>query len=418
MEKKILIGFLLTALIIVFIPVYAMGESARQEQALHRQQEEALERGAEIFASLCASCHGSQGQGLIGPPLRGSKQNRENLIKAITRGRETRSVPMPAWGAEDGGPLKKHQIDDLVFFVQNWNEHALGNAVAKHSAAHGQLPEEPVAQGKESFARAGCSFCHGGGGEGTNFAPPLAGRSREQIVKQVRQPRTPLMPAYTQQHLGDADLDRIVTFLLTLKAQQAAVPGAASPPAPSGGESQAITEGGRLFASAGCAGCHGPDGKGTAFAPAATGKSKDEITKQVRTPRGSMPAFPATVLGDSDLDKIIAFLSGLKTAPVAPSPTPTLPATPQLPAPTPLPTATSPQTTADGARLFASLGCGACHGPEGKGTAFAPAVAGKSRDVVTKQVRTPKGSMPPVPVAVLSDADLAKLATYLEGLPK
>lgn len=306
MEKKVLIGFLLTLVIIVFVPLYAVGEPARQERALHRQQEQALERGAETFASLCTSCHGPQGQGLIGPALQGTKLNKDALVKAVTRGRQTNRVPMPAWGAEDGGPLKKHQIEDVVFFIQNWDDRLLREAAGKHAAAV-HLPDDPVALGKQAFTTVGCSFCHGGGGEGTNFAPPLGGKTREQVVKQVRQPRTPLMPAFTQQHLSDANLEKIVTFLITLKAPPAPVP------TQTGSGDQAIAQGAQLFAQQGCGACHGPEGKGTAIAPSVVGKGREEIVKQVRTPKGAiMPPFAASVLSDENLDKIVAFITSLK----------------------------------------------------------------------------------------------------------
>ena len=310
MEKKILIGLLLTLVIVVFIPIYWIGEPARQERAVRRQQDQAMEMGAETFVALCANCHGPQGQGLIGPALKGTNLNKETLLKVIIRGRMTNRLPMPAWGTEDGGPLKKHQIDNLVLFIQNWDEHILETAVVKHEALV-PLPEEPVAIGKQMFTTVGCSFCHGGGGEGTNFAPPLAGATRERIVRQVRQPRTPLMPAYTAQHLSDANMEKVVSFLLTLKSPPPPTPSTATSGTPSA-EAQVITQGAQLFNSLGCGACHGPEGKGTAIGSNITGKSREEITKQMRTPKGTMPAFPANILSDADLDKLVAYIMSLK----------------------------------------------------------------------------------------------------------
>lgn len=325
MEKKILIGFLLTLVIIVFLPLYAIGEPARQERALHRQQEQALERGAETFVALCASCHGPEGQGLIGPALKGTKLNKETLVKVVTRGRQTDRVPMPAWGPEDGGPLKKHQIDDVVFFIQNWDDHILREAAEKHEAVV-HLPDEPVAAGKQIYTTVGCNFCHGGGGEGTNFAPPLGGRTRDQIVKQVRQPRTPLMPVFTPQHLSDANLEKIVTFLLALKAP----PAPALPQTSSGDD--AAAQGAQIFAKQGCGACHGAGGEGGvgpkltgllgSTAKLATGADvkvdEDYIKESITNPTakvraGFQPIMPPFAqLSPADLQKLVAFLGSLK----------------------------------------------------------------------------------------------------------
>ncbi|MFQ5401624.1 MAG: c-type cytochrome, partial [Anaerolineae bacterium] len=67
---------------------------------------------AAFFATTCASCHGSTGEGsAIAPSL-----NREEirtadtawLIETISYGRP--GTAMPAWSVESGGPLSSDQI--------------------------------------------------------------------------------------------------------------------------------------------------------------------------------------------------------------------------------------------------------------------------------------------------------------------
>ncbi len=79
------------------------------------------EQGAGVYAIYCASCHGAEGEGELGPALaRPWYGLRPDLTirSAIRRG-----VPgafMPAWSDTTGGPLTDQQIDDLVVLVQSW----------------------------------------------------------------------------------------------------------------------------------------------------------------------------------------------------------------------------------------------------------------------------------------------------------
>jgi mono/diheme cytochrome c family protein len=71
-----------------------------------------------------------------------------------------------------------------------------------------------------------------------------------------------------------------------------------------------VSEGQRLFAEAGCAGCHGPDGLG-ASAPHIIGHSPDIVKLMVRDPVDQMPAFGETQLSDEQLDKIAEYIGSL-----------------------------------------------------------------------------------------------------------
>ena len=60
-----------------------------------------VDGGKEIFAGKCASCHGPEGQGLIGPNLTDKawlhgKGSRADLMKVISEG--VLEKGMPAWG--------------------------------------------------------------------------------------------------------------------------------------------------------------------------------------------------------------------------------------------------------------------------------------------------------------------------------
>jgi mono/diheme cytochrome c family protein len=78
----------------------------------------------------------------------------------------------------------------------------------------------------------------------------------------------------------------------------------------------------------------------------------------------------------------------------------------------------------NGKAVFETLGCHLCHGAQGEGVAGAGQNAGVPRVASTslsltdfvRQVRKPKGSMPPFSDEKASDADLAIVYTYLQTL--
>lgn len=123
MQQKIFIGLILTLIIAVFIPLYWATESGRQEAARERIKGEAVEKGAELYTSNCAACHGPAGEGSIGPALIDSQLDDNVLKKLIARG--VPGTAMPAMSNEEGGSLTAHQIKDLVTFILNWDNSLL-----------------------------------------------------------------------------------------------------------------------------------------------------------------------------------------------------------------------------------------------------------------------------------------------------
>ncbi|MBM2831542.1 MAG: cytochrome c [Dehalococcoidia bacterium] len=140
--KKVALGLVLTLFIVVFVPFYWATEPARQEAAATRQTREAAGRGAELYLKACAVCHGPRGEGRVGPPLKGTRLDEQVIRKIVSRGRP--GTPMPAFGQEDGGPLKGHEISDLVAFIKNWSDSLLDEA-----AAHVPAPAAPPPAAKQ-----------------------------------------------------------------------------------------------------------------------------------------------------------------------------------------------------------------------------------------------------------------------------
>ncbi len=78
-------------------------------------------RGAALYTSNCAVCHGQNGEGRIGATLaRDWPSFRPDLrVKSVIETGVEGSV-MPAWSQEHGGPLSDQDINDLVAFILTW----------------------------------------------------------------------------------------------------------------------------------------------------------------------------------------------------------------------------------------------------------------------------------------------------------
>jgi mono/diheme cytochrome c family protein len=74
---------------------------------------------------------------------------------------------------------------------------------------------------------------------------------------------------------------------------------------------------------------------------------------------------------------------------------------------------------ANGAKLFVSLGCGACHGFEAQGSRDGPKLNPPPAFPVTElQIRQPRDLMPPFREKILSAQGMADIYAYLLSLPK
>lgn len=73
---------------------------------------------------------------------------------------------------------------------------------------------------------------------------------------------------------------------------------------------------------------------------------------------------------------------------------------------------------ARGKQIYMSDACYSCHGTVGEGGAFGPRIAhiGLSADAIKQQVREPQAQMPPYTAKILSDAELADVAAYIQSL--
>lgn len=177
-----------------------------------------------------------------------------------------------------------------------------------------------------------------------------------------------------------------------------------------------VTRGHQLFVADGCYECHDYNGQGSGsrkpgvnpgpnLAPAPIPYAA--FIKQVRTPRLSMPPYDATILSDQGAADIYAYLASQPPVKDAHS----------IPLLAAVSVGTATNTPA-GAVIY-SANCAACHGSAGQG-GIGPALRGESarkdQGAVAAFVKSPAAAMPKLYPGLLSDADVAAVASYVESL--
>ncbi|MBI2850621.1 MAG: c-type cytochrome [Chloroflexi bacterium] len=214
MQQKMLIGLIMTLIIVGFIPVYWAMEPKRQEAALQRQQAEAAARGAHQYTSICAACHGAQGEGSVGPALKGNQMDDADMRKIIVRG--VAGTAMVAWGKEDGGPLNQEQIKDLVIFIKNWDSSLLPTPAPPPVSSP---PGTSTSIDAKKLFATNCAMCHGQTRQGTpNLAPALTPASLEKfgdtdVIDVISEGRPGTAMSGFKDRLSSEEIDALANFI-------------------------------------------------------------------------------------------------------------------------------------------------------------------------------------------------------------
>jgi len=275
-ESRLLLTLLVFLAIILAVGWAALNEPKRMETFTAQYHARSIQRGAVIFDSSCAPCHGNRGEGLEGvaPALNdpalfdgsrlkevGWSGSLEDYVKlTVAAGRPVQSaqwsVIMPTWGQDYGGPMRPDEVQDVVNYVLNWGvveEAAPPPAVAQAPTAtpsyaaigtdmDSPLPPGDAARGEALFSGAqpapdgrplGCNGCHsldGAAGVGPT-ALGISGRLpagydsidyylREAILlpeaHKVPGFESVAMPANFGDRLAAQDLADIIAYLLAL----------------------------------------------------------------------------------------------------------------------------------------------------------------------------------------------------------
>lgn len=142
---KILLGSVFLILTLALLGFQFFTEEPRMQAQTANWDGRATEKGAEIFANNCSSCHGADGKGLPGvaPALHShyfftqrltdigfSGTLKDYVAGTVAAGRPSKSISqwaqhMPTWGSRYGGPLRDDQVSAVTSFVLNWEKDAI-----------------------------------------------------------------------------------------------------------------------------------------------------------------------------------------------------------------------------------------------------------------------------------------------------
>jgi mono/diheme cytochrome c family protein len=191
MTWRVIVGTLSFVVAMIVLGFVAVTEQDRMASFGAAYSSRQVEVGAAIFESNCALCHGLDGKGTgRGPSLNspdlftgqrlaeiGWAGSVDDYLRAtIASGRPRASAAftdfnyperMPTWGQENGGPLRRDQIESLVAYIMNWGV-AYANITPEPTPTvipvgtdiTIELPAGDAANGEQLVARNGCTACH------------------------------------------------------------------------------------------------------------------------------------------------------------------------------------------------------------------------------------------------------------------
>ncbi len=157
--RLMVIGLAITLALLLMLGYAWFTESARMADAASQIDKLTLQHGRTLYVENCVSCHGSRGEGGVGPALNNktllASAPDSVLFSTIKAGRP--NTVMPAWGQDNGGPFTDEQINYVVAFMRAWEPNA--------PEVNTNTFEPSAVRGATLFAGS-CAICHGEDGKG------------------------------------------------------------------------------------------------------------------------------------------------------------------------------------------------------------------------------------------------------------
>lgn len=307
---------------------YVQASCGKCHQAADNPGAPELARGQRVFEeSGCRGCHKLGGVGgVLGPELDrvGARRSPEWLKKHfLAPATVTPGSAMPPQKFADA------DLDAIILFMLSQT----GETAPGYYASMKVIPS--AGEGQRLFQQKGCIGCHSIAGKGGAIGPALDDvglrRSPEWMIQHFRDPQT-VSPGTVMPRFGfmETEARALTDFLLHLRDQKVALslPSLMGP----------VERGHEIYRKYGCAGCHGPDGKGGVPNPnaktaqqvpgllyVAEGYTKDELKARIVKGQHEIPALdpklpppplymPAwgSTIKDAEVDDLIAYLISLK----------------------------------------------------------------------------------------------------------
>ena len=118
---------IMLAIVSLMIPIFWIVDSNNQAVAKAEQHATSVQRGVVLYSTYCYQCHGTRGQGHIGPKLNNNPAvnglTDDDLVRIISGGvydtaNLTKAI-MPAWSEVFGGPLTNYDIQYLFDLIRS-----------------------------------------------------------------------------------------------------------------------------------------------------------------------------------------------------------------------------------------------------------------------------------------------------------
>jgi cytochrome c oxidase cbb3-type subunit 3/ubiquinol-cytochrome c reductase cytochrome c subunit len=189
------------------------------------------EHGAQLYARMCAVCHGAEGQGYLADQAPALAQqdflgtvSDAFLSFAIAVGR--RGTTMSAWQSDHGGPLSTDDVRDVIAHLRSWQK------APSPALADSPLKGE-IARGKLLFKQH-CESCHGPKAAYVHILNrQFLIHARPPFLRHaIRNGRPPTKMVGFEQTLGEQGVEDVIAFLRDLPSWPVPgeVPGNAGPP--------------------------------------------------------------------------------------------------------------------------------------------------------------------------------------------
>jgi mono/diheme cytochrome c family protein len=208
-EESLLLRTLSRTLLLVALVAYPITHAqtgAAQNQAARAQNAAAgnAQKGKDAFAThTCATCHGPEGQGALGPALAPPPRALPDFTRYV-RQPAGKMPPFTPQAVSDG------DLADIYAFLQSANPAPPSNL----SSLTGNTQN-----GGRIYVADGCYECHGRVGQGSqSTAAPRIGPPALTIDAFARYIHAPTgnMPPYTSKVVSDQDVADIYAFLKSL----------------------------------------------------------------------------------------------------------------------------------------------------------------------------------------------------------
>jgi mono/diheme cytochrome c family protein len=207
--RDVALRLLLAVLVASFV---AAQTAAAQNQAARAQNAAAgnAQKGKDAFAThMCATCHGPEGQGAVGPALAPPPRALPDFARYVRQP----AGKMPPFTPQ---AVSDDDLADIYAFLQSANPAPRSNLSSLTGNAQ---------NGSRIYVADGCYECHGRVGQGSqSTAAPRIGPPTLTIDAFARYIHAPVgnMPPYTSKVVSDQDVADIYAFLKSLPPAPAA----------------------------------------------------------------------------------------------------------------------------------------------------------------------------------------------------